>query len=59
MKYIISVLMLIFMFLFLSFTFGDIVKDFKSQKGRSSTRVSKRQSRVQLNRIYYKSKWTV
>lgn len=44
------------MFLFLSFTFGDIVKDFKSQKGRSSTRVSKRQSRVQLNRIYYKSK---
>ena len=57
MKYIISVLMLLFMFLFISFTFGDIISDFKTQKVQKKNKIRSRKSAgVQVNHMYYKTR---
>lgn len=57
MKYIISVLMLIFMFLFISFTFGDIISDFKFQRVQKKNLIrSRKSSGAQVNHMYYKTR---
>lgn len=57
MKYVISVLMLIFMFLFTCFTFGDILSDLKFQKTQKKKGIKPRKnSGIQVNNMYYRTR---